>query len=229
MVSQEIEQKGYLLGLVLNGMNKTLEITLQGIILHWQGNGQDNLIVLFISKPPKLQEIVSWTTPFYSLTLSLLYTQTLSFILPRTAFDMMWGCVQPERKWKEGQSMKYFGSSMCSPSSGFTAGLVFQQVWLPAGMTVLVGCLYFPPLPFNTLKRYRRGLQKPLLLWCSCSDCSSNSSDSPRKAADKGSVGDSRLWGLFLFFKGALPFGNSRMTAGQRGDIRVNICHCPPW
>lgn len=59
MVSQEIEQKGYLLGLVLNGMNKTLEITLQGIILHCQGNGQDNLIVLFISNPPKLQEIAS--------------------------------------------------------------------------------------------------------------------------------------------------------------------------
>lgn len=30
MVSQEIQQKGYLLGLVLNGMNKTL---LQGKIL----------------------------------------------------------------------------------------------------------------------------------------------------------------------------------------------------
>lgn len=51
MVSQEIEQKGYLLGLVLNGMNKTLKIALQEIILHWQGNGQDNLIVLFISNP----------------------------------------------------------------------------------------------------------------------------------------------------------------------------------
>lgn len=224
MVSQEIEQKGYLLGLVLNGMNKTLEITLQGIILHWQGNGQDNLIVLFISKPPKLQEILSWT-PFYSLTLSLLYTQT-------PAKNCFWYDVRMCPAWKEvkkGHSMKYFGRSMCSPSSRFTAGLVFQQVWLPAGMTVLVGCLYFPPLPFNTLKRYRRGLQKPLLLWCSCSDCSSNSSDSPRKAADKESVGDSRLWVLFLFFKGALPFGNSRMTAGQRGDIRVNICHCPPW
>lgn len=59
MVSQETQQKGYLLGLVLNGMNKTLEITLHGIILHCQGNGWDNLIVLFISKPPKLQEIVS--------------------------------------------------------------------------------------------------------------------------------------------------------------------------
>lgn len=58
MVSQEIEQKGYLLGLVLNGMNKTLEITLQGIILHCQGNGRDNIIVLFISSLPKLQELV---------------------------------------------------------------------------------------------------------------------------------------------------------------------------
>lgn len=53
MASQEIQQKGYLLGLVLNGMNKTLKIALQEIILHWQGNGQDNLIVLFISNPQK--------------------------------------------------------------------------------------------------------------------------------------------------------------------------------
>lgn len=59
MVSQEIEQKGYLLGLVLNGMNKTLEITLQGIILHCQGNGWVNLILLFTSSPSELQEIVS--------------------------------------------------------------------------------------------------------------------------------------------------------------------------
>lgn len=34
MASQEIKQKGYLLVLLLNGMNKTLEITLQEIILH---------------------------------------------------------------------------------------------------------------------------------------------------------------------------------------------------
>lgn len=61
------------------------------------------------------------------------------------------------------------------------------------------------------------------------SDCSSNSSGSPRKAADKENVEDSHLWVLLLLFKGALPFGNSLMTAGQRGDIRVNICHCPPW
>lgn len=59
MVSQEIEQKGYLLGLVLNGTNKTLEITLQGIILHCQGNSWDNLILLFTSYPTELQEIVS--------------------------------------------------------------------------------------------------------------------------------------------------------------------------
>jgi len=48
-----------------------------------------------------------------------------------------------------------------------------------------------------------------------------------REFADKENAGDLHLWVLFLFFKGACPLGNSLMTAGQRGDIRVNICHCP--
>lgn len=119
MVSQEIQQKGYLLGLVLNGMNKTLEITLQGTILHWQGNGQDNLIVLFISNPQKLQEKVTWTTLLDSLLLWRSSMLKFFFALPRAAYDVMWSWVQPMRKWREGQPMKYFGRSKSLPSSGF--------------------------------------------------------------------------------------------------------------
>lgn len=74
MVSQETHQKGYLLGLVLNGMNKTLEITLQEIILHWQGNSQDNLISLFISKQKNYRRKYPGQH-FFSLTWALIYTQ----------------------------------------------------------------------------------------------------------------------------------------------------------
>lgn len=68
--------------------------------------------------------------------------------------------------------MKYFGRSKSLPYPGFLTGLVFQQVMtVLSGVTVPVGWLCFPSLLCTTLKRYWRGLQKPLLLWDSCSDC----------------------------------------------------------
>lgn len=119
--------------------------------------------------------------------------------------------------------------------SSISAGMTF-----PPGVTVLVGCLYFLPLPFNTLKRYRKWLQKSLLFWCTCSDCSSNSSDSPRKAADKENVGNSHLWVLFLISREHSPLETALWQQGRRvtyvwtyvtaprGNVHANIWHCPP-
>lgn len=57
--------------------------------------------------------------------------------------------------WEEQVFTILRGSGRSSISAGIT---------VLASVTVLLGRLYFPSLIFNTLKGYRRGLQKPLLL-----------------------------------------------------------------
>lgn len=217
MVSQEIQQKGYLLGLVLNGMNKTLEITLQEIILHWRGNGQDNLIALFISNPQKLQKKLSWTTLFVLLSLwhssiVKLFYRTKEYLL----CYMKLGSVHKELKRTVN---KIFWEEQV-----FTILRVWVCYSISIGMTVVAEGLYFPSLLISkdTREGYRNlcyfGAAVLIAVQCSVG---------LRESADKENVGNFHLWVWFLFFKGACPLGNSLMTAGQRGDIRVNICHCP--
>lgn len=170
MVSQETQQKGYLLGLVLNGMNKTLEITLQGIILHWQGNGQDNVTVLFISNPQSYSRKYH-EERFCSLNLALFYDQ--NFFYPTKSH--LWCGVKLSPAHQEVKRTVYeifweeqvFTVLRVSGRSSSSAGITVL-----ARVTVLAEWLYFPSLTFNTLRGYRRGLQKPLLLWGSCSDFS---------------------------------------------------------
>ena len=148
-------------------MNKTLEITLQGLILHWQGNGQDNLIVLFISNSQKVQKKVSSTI---FLFLSYFGTPLKPFFHP--ARSCLWCGVKLGPAYKE---VKRTVRKIFWEEQVFTILRVFGRSGISAGMTVLsggtilAGWLYIPSLPFNTLKGYGRGLQKPLSFWGGCS------------------------------------------------------------